>query len=208
MTRVPRRHNLSLAAAIALSVAAFSLPQTLLAQGVPEEDQGSPAPAPTVGGEGYVAQLLADLSRPDNAQWRATERKLLTEWGKSGSAAMDLLLKRGRDALDEDDLPAAIGHLTALTDHAPDFAEGWVMRATALYRSGYFGPAMSDLARALALNPQHFGALTGVARILGETGDKTRALQAYRRALSIHPNLGTVRDAAAQLEAELTGRKL
>ena len=44
------------------------------------------------------------------------------EWSKSGSPAMDLLLKRGRDAMNAGQPGLAIEHLTALIDHAPDFA--------------------------------------------------------------------------------------
>jgi len=36
---------------------------------------------------------------------------------------MDLLLQRGQEAMDNEDYEAAIEHFTALTDHAPDFAE-------------------------------------------------------------------------------------
>ena len=57
---------------------------------------------------------------------------------------------------------AAIEHLTALTDHAPDFAEGWHARATAYFRAVLLGPAMDDLQRALVLNPDNFDAVFGL----------------------------------------------
>jgi hypothetical protein len=78
-----------------------------------------------------VDELLSELARPDLERWQRVERQIIGEWSKSGSAAMDLLLQRGRDALQEGDHEAAIEHLTALVDHAPDFAEGWHARATA-----------------------------------------------------------------------------
>src|SRR5690606_3470319 len=101
---------------------------------------------------------------PDNAEWRLAEADILREWSKSGSPAMDLLLKRGREAMEAGDLKAAIEHLTALTDHAPEFAEGWNARATAYFLAGAFGPSVDDIRHTLALNPRHFGALAGLGQ--------------------------------------------
>lgn len=152
--------------------------------------------------------LLGDLARPENEGWRRTERQLIEEWSKSGSAALDLLLKRGREALSEGDYEKAIGHLTALTDHAPDFAEGFNLRASAYFRSGRYGPAVADLQRALELNPQNFVALAGIGAILEETGQKAGALQAYRAALAIHPRQEDVKKAAQRLDDALSGQKI
>ncbi len=155
-----------------------------------------------------LPDLLAQLARPEGAGWQRVERQVVTEWSKSGSPAMDLLLQRGRDAMVEGDFDAAIDHLTALTDHAPDFAEGWNARATALFRAGQYGPAMEALSRVLALNPSHFGALSGVGTILAETGNKKAALAAFRAALAIHPHLEKVREAAERLERDLSGQQI
>lgn len=155
-----------------------------------------------------LPELLEQLAQPDNEGWRRLERQITTEWSKSGSPAMDLLLQRGREAMREDDMPAAIEHLTALTDHAPDFAEGWNARATAYFRAGQYGPALDDIARVLALNPQHFGALAGLGTILRETGKKDAALRAFKAALAIHPHMEEIRKAAERLETELAGQSI
>jgi Flp pilus assembly protein TadD len=155
-----------------------------------------------------LPDLLAQLAQPDNEGWRRLERQITTEWSKSGSPAMDLLLQRGREAIREDDLPAAIEHLTALTDHAPDFAEGWNARATAYFRAGHYGPALDDITRTLALNPHHFGALAGLGAILRETGNKAGALAAYKAALAIHPHMEQVIEATRRLETELAGQSI
>lgn len=160
----------------------------------------APAPAQP------VDELLGELARPDLERWQRVERQIVSEWSKSGSAAMDALLARGRDALSEGDAEAAIEHLTALTDHAPDFAEGWHARATAYFQAGHYGPAMEDLARTLALNPRHFGALAGLGAILEETGRDAQALAAYRAAQAIHPHQPGIRRAVERLEARVSGR--
>ncbi len=136
------------------------------------------------------------------------ERQIWREWSKSGSAAMDLLLQRGRDAMEAGDVAAAIDHFTALIDHAPDFAEGWNGRATAYFQVGSFGPSVADIQHVLALNPRHFGALAGFARILEDTDQPARALQLYKAALAIHPNLDGVRDAVDRLQAMAAGQEM
>lgn len=150
-------------------------------------------------------RLFAQLARPGNDAWRIAETDILREWSKSGSPAMDLLLKRGEEALDMGDLDAAIGHLTALTDHAPDFAAGWQARAAAFAAAGYFGPAAADLARTLKLEPRHFAALTQLGVILEEMEDYEGALAAYRESLKIHPHQQEALDGVARLEKQQTG---
>ena len=63
---------------------------------------------------------FARLAQPEGEGWRIAESDILREWSKSGSPAMDLLLKRGEEALDQGDAVTAIGHLTALVETAPD----------------------------------------------------------------------------------------
>lgn len=145
------------------------------------------------------------LADPAGEGWRIAESDILREWSRSGSAAMDLLLRRGEEALDRGDLDEAIGHLTALTDHAPDFAAGFYSRAAAYAMAGQFGPAIHDLARTLALEPRHFAALTQLGAMLEETGDPDRALAAYRASLAIHPHQQEAIDAAARLERQRRG---
>lgn len=152
--------------------------------------------------------LLEQLAVADEATARRLERQLQAIWRKSGSAAMDLLLKRGRDALDVEDIAAAIEHLTALTDHAPDFAEGYSLRARAYFAADLLGPAMLDLETALALNPNNYNAIIGLAAILETFGDQQRAFEAYERVQAIHPHHEAARDALERLRPRVMGRTL
>lgn len=155
-----------------------------------------------------VADLLLKLKDADPAQAIQLDRAVQAEWSKTGSASMDLLLKRGRDALEIEDYDAAIEHLTALTDHAPDFPEGWHLRATAYYHSNLYGPALADLQTALMLNPDNYNAIFGLAVMLEEFGDTQRAHDAYSRVHAIHPNHSEVSNALARLERDVIGQSL
>jgi len=159
-------------------------------------------------GAGDEQALLSALSDAGPEQARRLERELQALWSQSGSAAMDLLLKRGREALENGDLDAAIEHLTALTDHAPEFAEGWHMRASAYFEAGLYGPAVADLEHALSLNPNNYGAIFGLGTILEGFGDTENAYRAYERAQAINPHHEDVTKALERLKPEIEGKAL
>jgi Flp pilus assembly protein TadD len=166
------------------------------------------AAAPAGAQETGLDQLYAELADPDNPRWQRAASDIQREWSKSGSASMDLLLKRGQEAIEAGDYTAAIEHLTALTDHAPDFAEGWNARATAYFFAGQFGPSVQDIQRTLALNAHHFGALAGLGMILEESGKDASAMAAYRASLAINPHQDRVSEALARLEKKSSGTEL
>ncbi len=153
-------------------------------------------------------ELLDRLAQPDLRNWDVVEQQLYQTWSRSGSASADYLLRQGRDALEENDLEAAYDHLTALIDHAPDFAEGWNARATLLFQMGAYGPSIADIQRVLALEPRHFGALTGLGIMLEEMGEMETALEAYRAAHAIHPHRPDIEEAIGRIEQELEGSAL
>lgn len=155
-----------------------------------------------------LAELLAELANPEQERWERVEQRILRIWSQSGSSVADLLLQRGRAALRIGDAAVAIEHLTALVDHAPEFAEGWHARATAFFLANQYGPAMADIERALYLNPHHFGALSGLAVILEDLELDARALDAYRAAYAVHPHRPDIHRAIERLELRLEGKPL
>jgi tetratricopeptide (TPR) repeat protein len=152
--------------------------------------------------------LFERLKTAEEAEAGRIEREIWIEWSKSGSPALDLLLQRGRDALAVGDTNLAIEHFTAIIDQDPGFAEGWNARATAFYQSGEFGPSIADIAQVLQLNPRHFGALSGLGTILEEAGKPDQALEVYKAALEIHPQMEGVIEAVKRLETQETGQEL
>jgi tetratricopeptide (TPR) repeat protein len=99
----------------------------------------------------------------------------------------------------------AIEHFSALVDHAPGFAEGYNARATAYFQAGYYGLALEDIRQALALNPRHFGAMSGLALILEEIGEAEGALEAWRAVEALNPSRQGVREAIERLERQVEG---
>jgi tetratricopeptide (TPR) repeat protein len=152
--------------------------------------------------------LFSRLATADEGAAGRIEREIWLEWSKSGSPTIDLLLQRGRDAMEAGDTDAAIGHFSALIDHDPDFAEGWNARATAFFTVGDFGRSVADIAEVLKRNPRHFGALAGLAMILEQTDRPEAALKVWVAAKAIHPHLAGVEDAIERLEKAAEGQEL
>lgn len=166
-----------------------------------EATGGSGADRPDADG---LDASFAQLAAPGDG-WRRAESDILRAWSRSGSAAMDYLRLRGEQALDAGDVETAIGHLTALTDHAPDYAEGFQLRAAAFAMAERYGPAAADLARTLQLEPRHFIALTQLGSLLEDMGATTAALDAFEASLAIHPHQQEAIDAVARLTRIVDG---
>jgi tetratricopeptide (TPR) repeat protein len=155
-----------------------------------------------------IPELLEQLRDPDQENWQRIERQLMREWSKSGSPSADLLLFRGRQALNTGNTKAAIDHFSALIDHAPDFAEGWNARATAWFMAGNFGLSLNDIRETLARNPAHFGALSGLARILEDLQQFQQARDALEAAIAIHPHRRDLNVALERLNKRLEGTSI
>jgi tetratricopeptide (TPR) repeat protein len=93
-----------------------------------------------------------------------------------------------------------------LLDQAPDFAEAWNQRAIAAWHLEDYRQAIADCRMAIQLNPWHFLAALGSANCHLEAGDVVEALEDYRLALSINPDLDTVRSQIGYLSRIVEGR--
>lgn len=187
-----KKHNLKpIVTAIVLTVT-FSIPL---------QAQESP-------GGVFPPDMLGALKQAQPAEAKRLAEEIALRWTQSGSPAMDLLLKRGQDALKRGENTLALNHFTALTDHAPEFAEGWHLRASAFYQNQQPGLAMHDLERALTLNPNHFQALYGLGVILEQLDRPRLALEAYELALTIYPHYDEAIDAIARVRDLAQGQQL
>ncbi|WP_245904646.1 tetratricopeptide repeat protein [Pseudoroseicyclus aestuarii] len=153
-----------------------------------------------------VEDLLAELQQAEPEQAERLVAQLRAEWSKSGSATIDLLVDRGRAALEEGDVLTAAEHLTAAIDHDPDFAEAYQLRATAYYLGDRIGPALDDLRQALVLNPDNFDTMKGVATLLEELERPEDAQEVWMRITALNPHDPEAEAALARLERSLGGQ--
>jgi tetratricopeptide (TPR) repeat protein len=98
------------------------------------------------------------------------------------------------------DYKNAYHRVNRLLDEAPWFAEAWNQRAIAGYCTERYEQSIRDCQQALELNPYHFGAAAGMGQCYLKLGVRSMALEAFRRALKLNPNLEGVRANVAYLE--------
>ena len=148
--------------------------------------------------------LLATSEDEDTA--KAITDAIERVWLHSGSATIDVLMERSIKAMSQKKVDLALQLLDSVVDLAPDYTEAWNRRAYVHFVRKDTERALGDLRRALALDPNHFKALDGLAQILREIGQKKPALKAFRQLLDIHPYWSGAKEAVEELEREVDGQ--
>jgi tetratricopeptide (TPR) repeat protein len=158
------------------------------------------------GAEADAAPLYERLRDADPAVSAYAEQALWLLWSRSGDAEIDRLMARGTDEMSEGRHREAIATFSQVIERKPAFAEGWNKRATALYLAGDYRRSLADCAEVLKRNPRHFGALSGAGLNHLELTEHGAALEWFRRALEVNPNLHAIEGEVRRLE-ELARKK-
>jgi tetratricopeptide (TPR) repeat protein len=145
---------------------------------------------------------------PDDTSAKAIEDRIWTLWISSGSDTCNLLMSRVKSATDSKDYDLAIKLLDAVIEIKPDYVEAWNRRATVYYMKKDFAHSLADIRQVLAREPRHFGALAGLGLIMQDIGDDKHALEAYRKALEVHPHLAHIPDVVKTLTEKVEGRDI
>jgi tetratricopeptide (TPR) repeat protein len=145
---------------------------------------------------------------PDESSAKEIEQRIWALWTQSDSDTANLLMTRAKAAVDGKDFDLAIQLLDSIIEIKPDYAEAWNRRATLYYLKKDYGRSITDIQQVLVLEPRHFGALAGLGTILHDIGDDKRALEVFRRALSIHPHLQKIPDTVKTLTEKVEGRDI
>jgi tetratricopeptide (TPR) repeat protein len=153
--------------------------------------------------------LFAQLKEaPSNDAASAIESRIWTIWFESGDAEIDKLLDAGSNAMSVRDFPAALQAFNRIIDKRPDFAEGWNRRATLYYLTGDYQKSLDDIARTLALEPRHFGALSGLGLVNLKLDRLAAAAQAFERVLAIDPRSEAARQDLDMINAVLKRKSI
>jgi tetratricopeptide (TPR) repeat protein len=147
-------------------------------------------------------------SAPSDGEAREAEQQIWQIWIEHKNPEIERLMRQGIAAMNEDDTEEALGDFDQVVKYDKDFAEGWNKRATIEFVMGDYTASVADIERTLALEPRHFGALSGLGQIYLALNKKRAALKAFRAALAIDPHLEGVRQKVEELAKEVGGNPI
>ena len=154
-------------------------------------------------------QLFEALKQAPNAEVaKIIEDRIESVLLQSGSATANLLIERARTVIEAKDYDLSLTLLDAVIELAPGFTEAYAQRATVYYLKKNIARSLLDLRIVVAREPRHFGALAGLGVILQDIGEDKHALEAFRRAVALHPHLRAIPELMKKLEVKVEGREI
>lgn len=126
-------------------------------------------------------------------------------WMRDGNSMHQSMLRKIVRLNDCYRLDEAIDLSTKLIDLNPTIAETWNQRAIARYGLEAYSEAIEDCRETMYLNRFHFSSVLGVANCYLQMDEVFFALEFFRTALSINPDLESVRGQIVHLEKSLEG---
>ena len=104
--------------------------------------------------------------------------------------------------------PSALESFEEMVDLVPEFAEAWNKRATVHWLLGNYQDSLSDIDKTLALEPRHFGALSGRGQVYVDLEEWDLALKAFEDALEVYPQMVGPRLNSEAIRMMLEGRPI
>jgi tetratricopeptide (TPR) repeat protein len=153
-----------------------------------------------VGDKTAVGPLAVALHDSDPMVVEVAEHALWCIWFRLGNPRSVSLVKCGNTHMHHGNYVCAIEKFSQAIQEDGAFAEAYNQRAIAHYLSEHYDAAISDCKVALALMPQHFGAMAGMAHCYAHKNLWKQAKHCYRLALAIHPQMEGVRMSLDQIE--------
>jgi len=134
-------------------------------------------------------KLIGRLADSDPHVRAAADEAIWKIWSRSGDGAIDKLFALGIQQMQDSKFEDALATFSTIVARKPDFAEGWNKRATIYFVLGQNENSLKDCDEVLKRNPNHYGALSGAGQIELRLGNPELALDFFRRAVDVNPNL-------------------
>lgn len=156
-----------------------------------------------------LVELFQQLHEaPDETAARRIERRIWVVWTSHEDSAVNGLMETGVGQMARRDYGSALKTFEAMVELAPDFAEAWNKRATVHWLLGNYQDSLSDIDQTLALEPRHFGALSGRGLVYIGLEEWDLALDAFQDALDVYPQMVGPRVNADAIRMMLEGRPI
>ena len=138
----------------------------------------------------------------------AVEGLIWKVWLHRGVAEVDRNMTLGIAAMAGGDFKGSLSYFDRVVRRDPGFAEGWNKRATVYYLMGEFDASVADIEKTLALEPRHFGALSGMGLIYDAIGKPAAAVKVWQKALEINPHMAGIRRRIEHIRANPRGKHI
>ena len=148
-----------------------------------------------------VTALAAQLHDSDPMVNQMAEHALWTIWFRAGASSAHQRVLQGTRLMNSRQYQDAEEAFSQAIDLDPVYAEAYNQRSLARYLMENYRLSVEDAEKTVQLMPMHFGAWSGMGHCYAHLGQKSRALDCYRRALSINPCLHCIREIIEELEA-------
>lgn len=153
---------------------------------------------------------LEELFERLKAETNAEDAGLIAEeiwaiWLDSGSDTVNFILRRGTAAQKRTDRKLARRMYDHVTGLSPEYAEGWARSSRLALEEKDLGRALNEAAQALVHEPRHFYALWTMGNVFEQLGRQEEALEAYREANKLYPELKAVKDRLGSLQSDIDG---
>lgn len=168
-------------------------------------------PAPPAWASTGLDDLFEALGSADTpVEAAAIEQQIWTAWfdyaGPAETVPQDM--ENGSIALRSGLVGLAERLFSRVIEADPQYAEGWNRRATVRYVMGDYAGSIADIAETLALEPRHFGALSGLGLCYLALGQPEQALAAFEAVLDVHPQSPSARQNVEALRAMTDDRAI
>jgi len=140
--------------------------------------------------ENVLNNLFNQLEKVKNSKSAALlEGKIWTIWNEHPTN--DKLTQRlefGTELMQHGDYNYALRVFDNIIVTDPKWSEAWNKRATVYFLMSQFTNSLDDINKVLDIEPRHFGALSGQARIFIKLKKYEKAIKSIERALKFYPS--------------------
>lgn len=119
---------------------------------------------------------------------RQVENQIWELWLQHPNPDVERLMLLGTERMNAQAVSDALLIFSQVIESYPDYAEAWNKRATLYYMLGDLDASIIDIEKTLALEPRHFGALSGLGMVYIQQKELVKAKQAFEELISVHPN--------------------
>lgn len=149
---------------------------------------------------GVLGRALLDQDRVVRLLAENSIREL---WLRDGAPQQQHCVRHVTRLNDSGRFDEAVREATRVIEEADGFAEAWNQRAVAYFQTGRYRESLSDCKQALSRNKFHFPCAIGMGHCYLELHQPSAALECFRWALEVNPDLESVRAQVDYLQRAL-----